>query len=498
MILATLSRPWMRPAVAEAVGDWQLAAGHFEPAAIPLEIIAPQPSLNTDSPYYRAYPGIAWEMPVGVLGGAWPYKVELIQGPEGMIIGETLDHAEFSATGLQGTNNQYYSVLRWSNPTTSGSPHTIEILVTDQSGNTDSVTWTLTVTTSNTLFVDAASGNNSNDGTIGSPKLNLSGVYGATKGDTTYNGYHVYFRAGTYEHDILPIEDTVRVTWTASKAHVLKAYPGEAVVIDVANAHFNWEGGNDISLIGINFQGLNEAGGYKVLQFGANPRTLVYNCVFDSLGAGGPGGSNSAVVFFANGSTTQHAFFRNITIDAQSMALIESYATLDKVMEGITVTNYTGSNLNGLYEKINNANVSVRAVRMIDNVDGYMAVVDTYAANGAMEYKHCLWKGTSGDEMFQFGRESVNNIEVYVQRNTQISGSINHDDASGTITYANNVRQHDGTDADGITHSGGTEATTSGTGTDLVGTSGIVNTTTGQLTGSYIDTNLGLDGFEIA
>src|SRR5689334_3733291 len=67
---------------------WQLAAGHYETAKIPLEIIAPRAGLTTANRYYKTYPGIAYRVPVVVLGGAFPFKFELLTAPSGMTIGQ--------------------------------------------------------------------------------------------------------------------------------------------------------------------------------------------------------------------------------------------------------------------------------------------------------------------------------------------------------------------------------------------------------------------------
>lgn len=485
------------PAEEEGGGDeFQLPAGNFEPAFIPLEVMHPRPSLTTASLYYRAYPGIPWERPVVVLGGAWPYRVELIQAPAGMTVGETIDIDDFNTSGLIG---QSYSILRWDNPTTTGSPHTIEILVTDQEGAAVSVTWTLTVTTTGFVFVDAVNGNNNNAGTLASPKLNLLGVYGASKAASSFPGQHVYLRAGTYEHDILSIENGVRVTWTSNKPRAFEAYPGETVTIDCANAHWNMETPNDLAFIGLRFTGLNAGGGWKYLNWGAGTdRTLIYDNYFGT-GTGGIGGSNSAFMFVANGTTTtDSAVIRNILDTPTGIALVETYACDGFVIEGNEVNDYTGGNNNAFYPKINNRNFSVRANRFVTGCEGYFFVLDTYQDNGAMEVTHNLSIVGSGDEHIQIGREAVNDVDVLIARNTFISGSINMDDATGPCVFSNNVRQHDGTDADGITHSGGTEATVTGTGTDLVGTSGFANATTGRLTGIYATNNLGTDGYELA
>lgn len=472
--------------------DWQFDVGNYEAAFIPLEIMHPQAGVT--SPYTRAYPGIAWERPVVVLGGSWPYKCELVQAPSGMTVGETIDIDAFNSTGLIG---QTYSVLSWANPTTSGSPHTVELLVTDQEGNTDSVTWSLTVTTTGFVFVDAATGNNGNAGTLASPKANLSGVYGANKAAVSFNGQHCYIRAGTYEHDILPIESGTRVTWTSNKPYSFEAYPGETVEIDCANAHWNMETPGDLSFIGLRFTGLNSNGGYKYLQWGAGTdRVLVYDNYFGPA-TGGAAGSNSAIMFVANGTTTtDSAVIRNEFDDPTNIALVETYASDGFVIEGNTATNYSG---NGFYPKILNTNFSIRANREVTGCTGYLVVIDTYDDNGPIEITYNLSIVGSGDEHIQVGREANNAVDVFIARNTLISGSVNMDNAVGPCVFSNNVRQRDTTDADGITYTAsGNEATVTGTGTDLVATSGIANATTGRLTGTYATDNLGTDGYELA
>jgi len=478
--------------------DWELPAGNFETAKIPLEIIAPQPSLNTQSPYYRWYPAIPFELPVVVLGGAWPFKYELVQAPSGMTIGETIDLYAFATDGLLGAN-EFYGVLQWSNPTTSGSPHTVEVLVTDQSGATDSVTWTLTVTTTGFKFVDAVGGSDAAAGTLAAPWQTWNAVYGSGINDATNDNDFVFWRAGDYRTDDAPISDGGRMFMRSMKPHVHIAYPGDSPEWSTENSYINWDGGNDIAVIGIDIVGLNNNGGAvcKSMQFGGNPRTLVYKSTFGGQLETCAGGSNTSNLFFAAGGTTQYSAIQRNTFDSQGLALAEGYDTLDKVIEGNVAINYTGSNLNGFYEKSNNHNVSVRANRGLTGNEGMLCVVDTYNDAGPIEYSWNLWKVTSGDNICEFGREAVNAIEVYVDRNTLISGTINMDDASGTVTHANNVRQHDGTDADGITHSGGTEATLVGLATDLEDSSGIVDAN-GLLTGAFRTNNLGTDGFELS
>lgn len=88
----------------------------------PIEIIAPRAGLDIGNRYYKAYPGLRYEVPIAVIGGTFPNTYSLISGPSGMSID--------ASTG----------VLSWPNPTTTGSPHTVTVRATDAAGGTASVT----------------------------------------------------------------------------------------------------------------------------------------------------------------------------------------------------------------------------------------------------------------------------------------------------------------------------------------------------------------------
>lgn len=118
----------------------------------PLQIIAPR-DYGADSllsHYYKTYPGIEYEVPVRALGGDYPFTYTLLTNPSGMTIDDTL------------------GIVTWSNPLTTGSPHAVSVEVAD-SGLTekDTISWTITVTTSDFYFVDDDAGAGG-DGSIGS------------------------------------------------------------------------------------------------------------------------------------------------------------------------------------------------------------------------------------------------------------------------------------------------------------------------------------------
>ena len=80
-------------------------------ATYPLEIIAPQPGLDLNSRWYRAYPGLAYRVPVGVFGGAYPFVYSLAEHPEGMTI------------------DAHSGVIDWLDPGDAGQAHAVTVEV---------------------------------------------------------------------------------------------------------------------------------------------------------------------------------------------------------------------------------------------------------------------------------------------------------------------------------------------------------------------------------
>ena len=122
-----------------------------------LEIIQPQPNLDTKSRFYKAYPGFEYNVRLAVTGGEFPYSFELTSAPAGV----TIDNR---------------GEITWANPSASSSPYNVTAKVTDAQTNTRSVSWTITVTTSGFRFIDAVNGkpaDQGGDGTKNNPWKSL-------------------------------------------------------------------------------------------------------------------------------------------------------------------------------------------------------------------------------------------------------------------------------------------------------------------------------------
>ncbi|MDQ3033195.1 MAG: hypothetical protein M3Y87_12320 [Myxococcota bacterium] len=154
--------------------DWQLAEGHYE-GHFPLHVIYPRPDAETES-YARhrhAYPGILYEIPIGVQFGKWPYRYELLEGPTGArVVHETLQWNGVDAFVVP----EGYGVIAWDAPASApAGPQTFRVRVYDQDHDRPEpsfvdVEWTTNVGTSQFVFLDTIGGDDASaDGTIAAP-----------------------------------------------------------------------------------------------------------------------------------------------------------------------------------------------------------------------------------------------------------------------------------------------------------------------------------------
>jgi hypothetical protein len=319
-------------------------------ANYPIEIIQPREGLTTHSRYYKAYPGIEYRVPVGVFGGMYPFTYELTQSPAGMAI------------------DPDSGIISWSNPTTSGSPHRVTARVTDAENNTDSCSWTITVTTEGFIFLDANAADGGN-GTIQRPLNKLSDVWGSDGSNSAYNDYFLYFRQGTYGIDDGWFDGTghqYKVHWRPGDRHphVWMAYPGESVTIDHnlepgSNGAFiaNVNGDSDIFFHNIRFRDmLNHA-----VRSGGD-RLVVFECQFYNGGPGQDGDNSSFWMLPGAGPNLHHyPFFKNnIFRTAQDWAFFKSYGMTMAVIEGNSFSEPSGAT-EGLALKAYDNYVAVRA-----------------------------------------------------------------------------------------------------------------------------------------
>lgn len=151
-------------------------------------------------PLEKAYPGIEYNIRLGVIGGKYPYTFNLSQAPSGMEIDRTGEISWAPDAGLEGTSHQVMAE------------------VTDSLGQSTVQAYTLNVTRQGFYFVSPTGDDATGNGSIGSPFRTINhSVQQGTMDDI------LYFRGGEYVGAI----DTGNINkWVA--------YPGEEPVIDLA------------------------------------------------------------------------------------------------------------------------------------------------------------------------------------------------------------------------------------------------------------------------
>ena len=275
-----------------------------------LEIIQPRASLSTTNRFYKQYTGVEYNVRLGVIGGVYPFTYSLTTKPTGM----TID----ANTGE----------ITWSNPIEAGSPHSITAQVTDDAGSTQSVSWTLTVTTSGFKFVDSVSGNDANAGTLAAPWQTLEKIGDAASSD------FIYFRAGTYS-------TTQQNSWDGSVNPVVwMAYPGETVNFDFANgAFFVQNASNRLFVDGFNIdtnansqqRGISYVGSLSNITFRRNAFTGLTN---------GTAGNNPSYMFSTQSSVRgEYTVIQdNTNTEGTNSTFYLGYANSKVLVEDNTIT----------------------------------------------------------------------------------------------------------------------------------------------------------------
>jgi hypothetical protein len=162
----------------EQPGAWELPDGYYVPAKMPMTIVHPRDDESPSWAYGKnAHPGIHWEVPIVVQGGAWPFRYEIVDdgGATGLGVGGELERTLEDGFVVHRVTEDY-GVLWWSDP--QPGQFDIAVRVTDQDGAQVEVPIALTVGTEGWVFIDAESGDDGNGGTVDAPFASLAPLYG--------------------------------------------------------------------------------------------------------------------------------------------------------------------------------------------------------------------------------------------------------------------------------------------------------------------------------
>lgn len=505
------------------------------PAKMVPIITHPRPDAETDAwePCRRWPSATAWRIPIVVRGGAWPFLYEIIDdgGLTGLTITETLP-ADWLTNGLQD-----YGVLTCASPAVG--TYEITVRVTDQQLNSPAdCTFTLEVidreNTTYFVWVDAATGSNSNDGSFTSPKLNHVGWYGTSLADATHAGKQAHFMDGTYlQTDIAEGPTATQNRITSDKPLVLNAV-GTAVVFQGNGRYWTYlDAGGPGAVIGINFTDPQTAESDGVLvgrrqflriQDGlCEERFLAFRCNFNGANPTAYSSNSSCIMFAGSGGDVSHygAVIQCVFDECEQMDTVLTYTVADFVVEGCQVVNGNFDGQGIFFKGEVHTNLTVRANRGLNN-KGPLIFLSAFTAasnpfGGFKDNLEVCWNNmycpSDGDAYgavgFGQGEGSEFTGDIWVYRNNIRSNYIlNAMGGPGPLIFEENaIECHaDYVSTGGLwIYSGNSidaefngSASTTPPGSNLIASSGVLDGTTNLLTGGNRTTYLGLLGCEVA
>lgn len=455
-----------------------------------LDIVQPRAGLTTANRFYLAYPGLEYNVRVAVEGGAYPYTYSLTAYPSGMTIN--------TATG----------VISWANPTTTGSPHNVTVQVTDDDSNTDSVSYTLTVTSSGFLFISPNGSGTETGDSYANPMAFVDMYNGSetngtadSRDDDTYAGYFVYYLGGTYTpySDGIYHEDSARTVFRYNdKPLVWIAYPGETPTVSTEDSYLVFYNTQDnLYVDGITFDVGSNAYSTALRIAGGSSHVTIKDCIFENQSiATQP--TNRSVIFIENNGSGNYWGIHGNTFQNNLYMAIEGYNADHVVIFDNTFTNHDS---HAIYPKM-----STRYWSIFDNVisscEDNAINLDAYDVSGSIgnfEVHHNLINNhVSGQALYvNFNYSSGGIEESWIYRNT-FDGDIVFREISdtndGPFNLFNNVI---------INSSGDWSCSSCTLPSRVIDTDNVKGTVAdsiidvdGNLVGSYRTTYLGVSGYE--
>ena len=296
-------------------GSWQLATGYYIPRQMPMEIVHPRPESNSRARYKWAHTQFEYQIPIGIQGGAWPFKYELISGPPGMTVGEVMD---IDGEGVHSPG-EWYGNVRWPNP--SGGPYSCTVRVYDQGdpGSSIDVDWTVTVDDSKFTFLDAVNGTDTDGGpaTHNNPIKTWVNYYQADDDNADYDDQILVFKNGTYPvigDGVSENSGSLRVQFNTNKAGAMIAYPGHSPVLDLTTNHFI-NMGDELFVGGMTCDGATTTRLNTRVFTGANPNSLtLLKTTWQNISDPGINAKdNPNTVFFAGNGGGYYTLFKQNT-----------------------------------------------------------------------------------------------------------------------------------------------------------------------------------------
>jgi hypothetical protein len=443
-------------------GAWKLPADHSM-SMVPMMVIYPHPAAGVNARHLWAHTAFEYRIPVGVKGGAYPYRYELLSAPAGATIGEEMDRTTDGITGLTlHTPGEFYGVIRW---TPGGAPRTesFSVLVTDQNDASVQLDWDVEVDDTKFVIIQQIGGTPGGAGTWADPLQTLDDWYKGDNQDSTYVGRIPVLRAGSYE--IIPdTSDPPSGTGNDPislnpnyKARAIIGVPGDMPVVDMTRGGISCGPGNcdDYYISGlrlVNGQTIPEPRNTQAVTFHQTGyRVTFFELEFDNIQSGYVGTDNPGCIVSllnaTNAPGTNYIYlckntYSNIDMSVGGNGGIMNFYNSSFVLieRQIAVENCRGGN--GFELKCNRDNYTVR-YNEVKNSSSNQCLFFAACTVGSKPDDHfdiefCYNKVVEGVNaghstlnfaLLSGGASGDHNLGAY--RNTLIGGSTNTRDWSG-------------------------------------------------------------------
>ncbi|WP_164743937.1 putative Ig domain-containing protein [Saccharospirillum alexandrii] len=444
---------------------------------LPFEIVQPQEGLDTNSRFYKAYPGLEYRVRLAVMGGSYPYAYELQENPDGMTI------------------NRLGEIV-WPEPSARTNPYAISVLVTDTEGLTEEVSWQVTVTKAGFFFVDAENGRSTSSGgrgTLENPWRSMGDVYGdGGKFQANNPDGFVYWRNGEYslegEFEDCNSSEGCRLAWYAGKKpSVWLAYPGERPTINFnrngVDGYILFDQGTDnLYIDGFRLDNNSNTRG-KSLSIVNNGNITIRNNIFEGLTNCESGGNNSHL-FFPGGDGRYLAVQDNLVSDSCGYWLL-GYSSPYAVVESNDI--YSDIPL-PIGPKSNIENWTIRANHIKGQTSLGAIWNQEYGYSGSIEINYNLIEMENSNGVAVKLLSSNPGGEIFVNRNTLIGHVVvqSLQSTKGPWYFEENIIINDSSNSDKISRSSTVDESRLIVNNNLVGNGadGIIGDN-GQLTEEY-------------
>lgn len=375
---------WSAGTLSSGGGDWQLSASNYVAAKMPMNLVYPLPAAASWDYSKNAYPGIKWTLGIGIQGGAWPFKYEIISdgGATGLTIGSELNRSTDVATGLTlHTLYDGYGQLTWSNPV--AGTYNISVRVTDQEGSTVDVAIPLTVGTTGWVFIDPVNGNDTNAGTLAAPLQTPYPLHNGSMTHTAFANHRVYLRSGEHEFDGFTPTNNFRIEPGYAPAQYI-GYPDESARISLTTGWFIlWNNVADVLFKDLTMgyaDTFNPTGDlYHIVEFGASPRVTLYNMTFDRFTGTANGLENSAI-YYSAGDHSNYRYVAKSAVTGPSGHFLQMYEWENFLIEDIDILSsdtsaHDASSHAIFYNKYAPVTGTYRNIRAVPSVSGSNTII---------------------------------------------------------------------------------------------------------------------------